>query len=312
MIKATNVKIVGCGGVGSWIAYFLALASKDSHFPSINNLTLIDDDMLEDNNLTRLPTAHTSGRKKKITYLSNTIYDTKPMFTINTIGSALSSDNIGVLLNDATHVFCATDTVDIQRLVRTYCRDNEIEYQRAGYDGDWITITRGIPITFDPQQEKQEGTDYRNKPKVYQAALAGLLAVYSMFEKEISISASMSTLTAYSSSLIPKTILSKLEDNIRDNILDSDRYHSSDDCSHDDCWNYEDAVEQFIDSIDENDIPQNIQRIVDNYIEQMNKDDVPQNLIDDIIEDFKDSMTRDDIPDELMEELKSDLEALEA
>src|SRR3972149_2131878 len=304
MVKTTNITIIGCGGVGSWIAYFLALASKDSHFSSINNLTLIDYDTLEDNNLTRLPTTHTDRNTKKVTYLSKTIYDTKPAFTINVMSSALSSDNISVLLNDTTHVFCATDTVDIQRLVRTYCQDNRIKYQRAGYDGDWITITRGIPITFDPQQEHQEGTDYSDKPKVYQAALAGLLAVYSMFEIEVSISAPMSTLTAFNSSLIPKTILNKIKDDVKDEILDDGDYHGSDDCNHEDCWVFDDAIDSYLDNIDIDSLPSRVQDVVDKYIERMDKHDVPQNLIDDIIEDFKDEMTEDDIPNELIRELK--------
>lgn len=130
------VAVVGCGGVGSWVALFEAMIGT-------KKIYIADGDLLEASNLNRLPFQVRMVGVRKTEVLSKWVKE-------HIIGARtdckviclprLDVDTIDVL-NDAEAVFDCTDRVEIQRVICSWCKDKKKPYFHAGYNGFHITIT---------------------------------------------------------------------------------------------------------------------------------------------------------------------------
>jgi sulfur carrier protein ThiS adenylyltransferase len=86
-----HVVIVGCGGVGTWAAIFLALAGT-------KNMVLIDSDLVEIHNLNRTLFRPYHVGMKKVDALHELLLDIRPTLTVETY--PMRSDNIPAMIRD--------------------------------------------------------------------------------------------------------------------------------------------------------------------------------------------------------------------
>lgn len=128
--------VVGCGGTGMWTAFLLAMSGVES-------LMLMDGDHLEESNRNRLPYKPEDVGLPKTVALRQIIQSIRPECSIDTDGIA---DTFTLALID-TRKFCVlfdcTDNIRTQRFLNQWCKDNDVEYIRAGYNGLHMTV--GIP-----------------------------------------------------------------------------------------------------------------------------------------------------------------------
>jgi len=129
-----SAAIVGCGGIGSWVAYNLSLLG-------VEELFLIDDDVLEKHNLNRTPYRTVDVGYEKVIALSCLIADARPDCKTHPITTKL--ENISPLERDKIN--CCELIVD--------CRDRFSylpfpNYVKLGYDGG-----DNITIHFNPSKD---------------------------------------------------------------------------------------------------------------------------------------------------------------
>jgi len=130
-----EVSIIGCGGVGAWVAIDLALAGTKKLF-------LFDDDDLEISNLNRLPFEANDVGKPKTAVVKKFIGAIRPDAEIVMHGRV---SGITKNLLRGTVIDC-TDSLEAQQLIYEECtkkKDSGLKYYRIGYDGHHITIIDG-------------------------------------------------------------------------------------------------------------------------------------------------------------------------
>jgi molybdopterin/thiamine biosynthesis adenylyltransferase len=147
----TGVAIIGCGGVGSWIAYFLALAGCP-------NLWLFDPDTVSDHNLNRLLLPPSAVGKHKANALADAITSFRPTARLVPMGSFTAE------LADTIHLsrevgWCAvsTDTLKSRQLIYHWCTNHDsVSYIEAAAEGDTGSIA-GSPAEFATPDESTPG-----------------------------------------------------------------------------------------------------------------------------------------------------------
>ena len=127
-----EVSIIGCGGVGAWVAIDLALAG-------VNKLNLFDDDDLEVHNLNRLPFSADDIGKPKTEVVKCFISNIRPDAIVVMYGRA---SGITKNLLSGAIVDC-TDSLEAQTLIYEECKRRKLLYYRVGYDGHHITVIDG-------------------------------------------------------------------------------------------------------------------------------------------------------------------------
>ena len=132
----SHALVVGCGGVGSWVAIYGAMLG----WPQI---TLVDADKLEASNLERLPFKIEDVGHYKVNVLANYIRDIRPRCRVNALPIAFPGC-LSILTATPSHIWCATDTEASQRGVYDWANNIEAHYTRAGYDG-WGVSVHGLP-----------------------------------------------------------------------------------------------------------------------------------------------------------------------
>jgi len=131
----TQATIIGCGGVGSWVAIDLAMVG-------VKELHLFDDDVIEVHNLNRLPFGENSIGKPKTETLKKFIKKMRPRTKIMMHGRFSS---ITQYLLTGPVVDC-TDKLSVQTQIQTACTKLKNRYYRVGYDGHHITVIDGSHI----------------------------------------------------------------------------------------------------------------------------------------------------------------------
>ncbi len=131
-----NVAVIGAGGVGSWIAFFEAMAGTDI-------IHIFDNDILEPSNLNRLPFRAKDLGLRKTQVVQHWIQE-------HILGirrdcdvicyPAIDEDTIA-LLDKFDVVYDCTDRLSVQKMISKYCNDHKILYYHAGYNGGHISIT---------------------------------------------------------------------------------------------------------------------------------------------------------------------------
>lgn len=136
----TTATIVGCGGTGFWTGVLAAMSG-------VEELVLIDDDIVERSNLNRLPVSAGNVRRTKIDVLSNFIWNLRGEVRIELHFRKLEKEEDCAILRTEV-VYCCTDSFKSQQLICAYCKKHGLTYQRIGYDGTILNVSRSFPLTF--------------------------------------------------------------------------------------------------------------------------------------------------------------------
>ena len=136
--------VVGCGGVGTWVAITLALLGRP-------RLILIDPDGIEASNLNRLPYPQAWIGKSKVEALRDFIHTLRNDIQITTLPYTFTEckELLSVLWSPWGQTYCCTDTVASQQEVYKYVvLEQHHAYTRIGYDGgNHVTVSfKGPPV----------------------------------------------------------------------------------------------------------------------------------------------------------------------
>lgn len=110
------VSIVGCGGVGMWVAYFLALAG-------VQRIDLFDSDKVSANNLNRLPLTFDMVGQYKTVAAASLINAARPACDVKVHGN-LSPDYPAhvSILQSSRWVVCSTDSLKSRQMTYDLCK----------------------------------------------------------------------------------------------------------------------------------------------------------------------------------------------
>jgi molybdopterin/thiamine biosynthesis adenylyltransferase len=224
--------VVGCGGTGFWTAILLAMSG-------VEELILVDYDMVEVSNLNRLPLEDSYIGMEKTAAVREFITQIRKFVRIEIHDKRIEKPEDCMILRGM--VFCCTDNLKSQQIICAYCRKNNFRYQRVGYDGTVLNVSKAFPLSFK-QPVEQDG--YTTTPSwVIPAVLAAALGVSSKLYKELCIMDDIGKLHIQGCSSVSQRILDDAKEEEREEILDNitdylpDGYGYCDDC--DRCSNCE-------------------------------------------------------------------------
>jgi len=218
--------VVGCGGTGFWTALLLAMSG-------VKELILLDSDIVEVSNLNRLLLQESSVGKKKAEALKELISGIRKEIRIEIQDMRIEKPiDCQILRGD---IFCCTDSLKSQQIICAYCKKNELAYQRIGYDGTILNVSKTFPLSLKDADEER---GYTVTPSwVIPAVFAAAAGVASRTYKELCLMDDLGKLHIQHSSHICRKILDDArlegEDNILDNIEDHmpDGYGYCEDCN---------------------------------------------------------------------------------
>lgn len=121
--------VVGCGGIGFWLAIFLAMQGY-------YRFILIDDQKIEASNLNRLPVPPSWVGVYKVNALRKVMRSLRPVSEIVTFNGRMLEEGFGYLegFKENSQVWDCTDDARVQKALSMFCRDN-ISYRKIGYEG---------------------------------------------------------------------------------------------------------------------------------------------------------------------------------
>ena len=219
------VSVVGLGGTGFWTAVFLAMSG-------IEELILIDYDTLEVSNLNRLPLKDKCVEMKKVNAAKDFITEIRSPVRIEVHEKRIQKPEDCTILRGI--VFCCTDNLKSQQIICAYCKKNKIPYQRVGYDGTVLNVSKAFPLSFE-ESTNQNG--YTITPSwVIPAVLAASIGVSSKLYKELCIMDDIGKLHIQNCSFVPEKILDDAREEEKEDILENiedyipDGYGYCDDC----------------------------------------------------------------------------------
>lgn len=150
-----SVAVIGCGGVGSWTAYFLALAG-------VKNLWIFDIKDIAENNLNRIPVPISAIGKKKPLAMKELIESIRPDCNVIPMGHFSPEIAEGVKLHEeVTWIVVTTDTLASRKMVSKWAKDHYIQYIEAAAEGEMGTCT-GEPGEWSTPEESLPG--YQSVP----------------------------------------------------------------------------------------------------------------------------------------------------
>src|SRR3972149_1473622 len=168
--------IIGCGGTGFWTALFLAMSG-------VKKLFLVDNDVIEETNLNRLPYKKEDLGRKKTEALRDYIKEVRPVCSVHIIDMKIETESECMVIPYQSVIFCCTDSLRSQQLLRKYANLSSCSYQRVGYDGLVLNVSNSMPLTFKNPDDLQ---GYTETPSwVIPAAMAAALGVYSQIYNKV-------------------------------------------------------------------------------------------------------------------------------
>ncbi len=255
--------VVGCGGTGYWTALLLAMSG-------VSELILIDTDSIDLTNLNRLPVNSVEVGRLKIDILKNHILHIRPNCNVIICDRLITKSDIGILEGS---VFCCTDNIQSQQIIQAYCTKNKLKYQRIGYDGTILNVSRSFPLSF----EKEPVNGYQYVPSwVIPAVLSAALGVASQLYKNISITEDIGKIAERDTTYIPELVKEHIRDSYCDNCDkrncdDCDERRDCDDCYRGDCNSCDRRDCDECDSIDKQEFDNCIATILSAIIEVKDK-----------------------------------------
>ena len=169
-----TVCVIGCGGVGCWVALALAMGG-------IRELLLFDGDSLSEHNLNRLPFPLASVGQLKSEALANWLQSLRPDLEIQARGAwdrRLHARCYKSTANEYINwVVCATDSLKSRQAVYSWVREDVgCHYLELGADGERWTMG-AEPPQFSTALENEPG--YAIVPvHVGPCMMAGAAAAY--------------------------------------------------------------------------------------------------------------------------------------
>ncbi len=218
----------------------------------VEELILVDSDMVEVSNLNRLPLEETCVGKKKTEALKDLITRIRKHLRLEIHDMRIEKPiDCQVLRGE---VFCCTDNLKSQQIICAFCKKNDLAYQRVGYDGTILNVSKTFPLSFN--EDIREG--YTVTPSwVIPAVFAASAGVASRTYKELCLMDDLGKLHIQQSSHICQKILDEAREEEKDSILDNineyipDSYGYCDDCNRvnpDDGYGYcDDCQEHYSD-----------------------------------------------------------------
>ncbi len=136
-ITSSHIRVIGIGGVGSWVAESLARSA-------VGEITLIDMDHVAESNINRQIHAlsETLGQSK-IDAMQTRIHSINPNCKVNTIDDFLSCDNISqLMIEPADYTIDCIDQFRIKASLIHYCKSTKHNLLTIGGAGGRVDPTR--------------------------------------------------------------------------------------------------------------------------------------------------------------------------
>jgi molybdopterin/thiamine biosynthesis adenylyltransferase len=199
----------------------------------VSELILVDADTVEVSNLNRLPLKESFVGMKKTQAAKDFLSEIRKLTRLEIHNLRLEKSGDCQVLRGA--IFCCTDNLRSQQLICAYCKKNALAYQRIGYDGTVLNVSKTFPLSFE---EIKDDGGYTTTPSwVIPAVFAAAAGVSSRAYKELCLMDDIGKLHIQNSSHVPEKILDEArqerEDEIVDNIHDyiPDSYGCCEDCN---------------------------------------------------------------------------------
>lgn len=162
-----KVAVVGCGGIGYWVAKYLAMSGCE-------HIELFDPDTLEEHNLNRLDIPLKYVGKNKADITQKAIQSIREDCTVYAYPFKFSELNTGF-----EWIIDCTDNSESQLINQDLARKQGAKYFKAGYDGEGF----GIHNTIAEWGESTDG--YTIVPSwVVPASIVAALAVAKVMKYE--------------------------------------------------------------------------------------------------------------------------------
>jgi hypothetical protein len=147
-----SVVVIGCGGVGTWVAYFLALAG-------VKELWLFDHDIVSDHNLNRVPLSKKAIGTRKTQAVKNLIHSVRPDCSVLAMGG-WDLTTAALFGTEVKHVVVATDTLSSRQEIYKWA-SVFATYIEVAAEGEMGSAT-GVPANWQTSEETQVG--YQSVP----------------------------------------------------------------------------------------------------------------------------------------------------
>lgn len=132
-LKKPSITIVGCGGIGYWLAKFAAMSG-------IEKMYLFDPDVIEEHNLNRLDLSIESIGKNKADVTKEIIVKIRPLISVYVMPFILQEHTF----QRTEWLIDCTDNIksqlENQRIAKLYGS----KFVKAGYDGESMTIANCV------------------------------------------------------------------------------------------------------------------------------------------------------------------------
>ncbi len=128
-----SVTIVGCGGIGYWVAKFLAMTGIEKMF-------VYDMDVIEEHNLNRLDLPERFIGKNKADVVKLVIESLRPECTIYAFPYKFNEDH----KTDTDWLIDCTDVLAAQEENQRIANAQNMRYVKAGYDGEDFSINNSV------------------------------------------------------------------------------------------------------------------------------------------------------------------------
>lgn len=128
--KDISISVIGCGGVGYWVAKFAAMSG-------IENIYLYDFDVIEEHNLNRLDLPISAVGKNKASVVKNMINFLRPNANVFAIPFKFKKE----LFRQTDWIIDCTDKSEVQMLNQGIANQFGVKYMKVGYNGEHITLS---------------------------------------------------------------------------------------------------------------------------------------------------------------------------
>jgi glycine/D-amino acid oxidase-like deaminating enzyme len=160
-----SVWVVGCGGVGYWTAYQLALSG-------VPELVLFDPDTISDSNYNRIPYTYEDRGRNKAEVLAEHIKRIRPGTIVVPCDWAFAADT--TIDTPPQWLIATTDTWKSRQMCAEWAKKYNVQYLEAAAEGEYGSLTAS-PADFATPDEENPG--YASVPVWAGPVLsAGLLA----------------------------------------------------------------------------------------------------------------------------------------
>lgn len=165
-LHTPSVALIGCGGVGCWVALSLILGG-------VTDLTLFDGDTLSVHNLNRFPLPEAAIGELKSVGLARWLRTLRPKVEISARGEFDPAIHSGL---GVAWIVCATDSLKSRQMSYKYAKDLGLQYLEVGADGERWGLSPSPP-EFSTELEQEAG--YQTVPvHVGPCMMAGAAAAY--------------------------------------------------------------------------------------------------------------------------------------